>query len=599
MRPALLWLLLVAPLAVAAPGTKDAPVPADESLGLVPADATIVLQLNGHERFKQRVTKMVENALPDQAKKIAAQLDTWMGEALMGRDLKAIRGDARIYFCVSELQKLPDAADVTILLPIKDFDDFKKTFLIDDERKSMQKEKGFDTVTIEAMVFHLVPVKGYVAVVSNADTAKKIAEGKAGGLAALMSPDTLQGFLGADLSVFVNMKQVNEKFGEQIKTYKALAGTVFNGGGGLGIQGVSKAQLDVIKALIENVFQMVEDGTGFVLAVDSRPEGVNLRLMEQFAKDTPTAKLLQAAKPDQLEELGTLPGGQVGYSASRLNLKGSSAAALFGGVLTGEDEDAKVKEAIDKIAKEIAGYDQGLNLSANSSLYGGALQITESKDADKLLAAQVKLLKTLTTTSSFANVSLKEKPTVQEKAAKAGPFELTKVVTKFDFDKAVANLPEETREMTKNSMKKAVGGDELTTWLGAANGKYVTVTAKTEALAKAQVEAFLDAGKSIGKDEAFQFTRRQLPRDTSWVMLLDAAQTAHGMFGMFKETAGMIPVPGLPGNLPDLKAPTGKPAYIGVALVLKPEHGSFDLFVPVKAVAAIRDYLGPFFNKDN
>ena len=100
MRPnglkALFWLLLLGTMAQAAPGVKDTPAPLDESINLVPASSTIVLHMNGHERLKQRVNKMVENALPDQSKKLAAQLDTLIAQALDGRDLKAIRGDARI-----------------------------------------------------------------------------------------------------------------------------------------------------------------------------------------------------------------------------------------------------------------------------------------------------------------------------------------------------------------------------------------------------------------------------------------------------------------------------------------------------------------------
>ncbi|WP_020470999.1 hypothetical protein [Zavarzinella formosa] len=601
MRPtglkAVFWLLMIGTITQAAPGAKDTPTPVDESFNLIPAGSSVVLQLNGVERLKQRVNKMVENALPDQSKKIAAQLDTLIADALDGRDLKAIRGDARIYLAVTDLPKILEAPNVIVLLPIKDYDDFKKTFLRDDERKTLQKEKGLDAVSIENMTFFLAPLKGYVALSTDPENVKKIVDGKAGGLSAVMSKDTLQAFMNSDVSLFVNLKDINEKFGEQIKNYKMLAGTIFNNGGGLGVQGISKSQMDMMKAMIETVFQMVEDGVGFVLAIEARPEGVNLRLLEQFGEKTPTNEVLKTSKPDKLPELATLPGGQMGYSASRLNLKGSSAASMLASLVTADDEDEKVKEALGKITKEIAGYDQSLSLSANTALTSGTFAIVESKDDAKMLAAQVKLMNTLKAGSSFANVSLKDKPKVEEKALKAGPFELTKVVTKYDIDKSVAGLPEEARETAKASMKRALGGEELTTWMGAADGKFITLNAKEPADAKALVEKYLDSGKSVGKDEAFQTTRNQMPAEASWLMLLDGAQTAFGVFGMLKDTAGAVP--GFPLAMPELKAPTGKPAYVGIALTLKPEHGSIDVFIPVKAVNEIRKFLGPIFNMDN
>ena len=601
MRPnglkALFWLLLLGTMAQAAPGVKDTPAPLDESINLVPASSTIVLHMNGHERLKQRVNKMVENALPDQSKKLAAQLDTLIAQALDGRDLKAIRGDARIYLALSDLAKVAEAPNATILLPIKDYDDFKKTFLRDEERKNLQKEKGFDAVSIENMTFYMTPAKGYVALATDPENAKKISEGKAGGVSSLMSKDTLKAFSTADVSLFVNLKDVNAQFGDQIKNFKMLAGTIFANGGGFGVQGISKSQMEMLKTLTDGIFQMVEDGVGFVLAVEARPEGINLRLLEQFGDKTPTNEFLKASKPDALAEANTLPAGQMGYSASRLNMKKSAAASLLAGLQAVEDSDPKVAESLAAITKEINGYDQTVTLSTNSSLMNGGLSVVESKDSAKLLAAQIKLMQTLTANSVFSNVNLKEKPKVQEKALKAGPYELTKVVTKYDFDKAVAGFPEEARETAKASMKRALGGDELTTWLGAADGKFLTLISKDPAEAKALIEKYLDASKSVGKDPAFQTTRGQMPAEATWMMLLDGAQTAYGIFGSLKDTAGAVP--GFPLAMPELKAPTGKPAYIGISLILKPEHGSIDLFIPVKAVDEIRKFLGPIFNMDN
>ena len=52
-------------------------------------------------------------------------------------------------------------------------------------------------------------------------------------------------------------------------------------------------------------------------------------------------------------------------------------------------------------------------------------------------------------------------------------------------------------------------------------------------------------------------------------------------------------MPGIPKAVPDAKAPAGKPAYLGIAVVLRPGHGGFELFVPAAAVGPVRKVVEP------
>ena len=73
-------------------------------------------------------------------------------------------------------------------------------------------------------------------------------------------------------------------------------------------------------------------------------------------------------------------------------------------------------------------------------------------------------------------------------------------------------------------------------------------------------------------------------------MFGDSAGVVQAGIEMFKDMVQAMP--GLPGGaIPDLKAPKGKPAYFGVALTLKPQYGTFDLFVPTTAVQQVRKML--------
>jgi hypothetical protein len=596
LRLAAFGLMLLAPgPSVAAPAGKDAATPADESLSLIPPKAIAVVQINGIERVQDRLNKLLQTAVPDKAEQASKAVRDGLADALQGRDLKALRPDGRVLIAIADVERLPDDATLTFLFPVKDADEFKKGFLTDDERKSLKKDGDLETVKWEDRdePFYLVPIKGYVAVSSDKDTARKYAKGEIGGVAKQLSAETAKAFLDSDVALFVNVKEVNARYGDQLKTFKGLAELFLKGDT---VQGVNKAQVEQLKAVIEAAFQVLEDGTAAVLAVELRSDGLNLRGLAQFGEKSGTNLGLQKYKPTPLAQLGTLPTGQVSYSASALNLGGSKSAALLMGSLTADDEDAAAKEVVQGVLRDLGNYDRGVTLSAGQMMGGRGLEITESKDAAKIVDGRLRLLKALTKTGSFANVPLKDKPELREKAQSIGGFTLHAVQVKFDFDKAVADLPEETRATALASMKRAMGGDEMHLWFGSDGTKVLQVTAKDWPEAKGLIDAYLDKGRALDTDPAYQFTRKQLPAEATMLMALDAAQTVYSLFGMVKDTTDAGARAGL--NLPDLKSPDGKPAYLGIALVLKAPHGSFDLFIPASAVGQVRKLIQPLLDKD-
>ncbi|MBO0697382.1 MAG: hypothetical protein J2P46_03220 [Zavarzinella sp.] len=588
-----LMLVAAGPL-VAAPAGKDAATPHDESLALIPPKAIAVVQVNGIERVQERLNKLLQAAVPDKAEQASKAIRDGLADALEGRDLKSIRPDGRVLVAIADVERLPDDATLTFLFPVKDADEFKKGFLTDDERKSLKKDGDLETVKWEERdePFYLVPIKGYVAISSDKDTAQKYAKGEIGGVAKQLTAETAKAFLDSDVSLFINVKEVNAKYGDQLKTFKGLAELFLKGDT---VQGVNKAQMEQIKSIIDAAFQVLEDGTAAVLAVELRSDGLSLRGLAQFGEKTGTNEGLQKYKPTPLAQLGTLPTGQVSYSASALNLGGSKSAALLLGAMTADDEDAAAKKAIEGVLRDLGRLDRGVTLRAGQIMGGPGLEIIESKDAAKIVDARLQLLRALTKTGSFLNVPLKDKPEVKEKAESVGGFSLNAVTVKFDFDKAVVDLPEEGREAARSSMKRALGGDEMHLWFGSSGNQVLQVTAKDWGEAKGLVEAYLDKGRALEKDPAYQFTRKQLPAEATMLVALDAAQTVYSIFGMVKDTGGQAP--GFPAQLPDLKSPDGKPAYLGIALVLKAPHGSFEVFVPASAVGQVRKLLEPLLDK--
>jgi hypothetical protein len=590
-RLAAVALLVLSLTATAAPTGKDPAAPADEALELIPPKAIATVQINGLGRVRDRLDRLLKAAAPDRADQASRAVRDAIADALAGRDTRALRPDGRILVAIADVEKLPDDATLTFLFPVKSGDDFRTQFLTEEERKSLKKDGDLELVQWEDRKepFYLVNLKGYVVVSSDKAAAAAYAKGEIGGVAKQLSADTARTFLDADVGLFVNVREVNAKYGDQLKTVKSLADLFLKGDS---VQGVSKAQLEQLKGVVEAAFTVVEHGTAAVLAAEFRPDGLALRGLAQFADNTATAKALKTYKPAALPELDALPAGQMAYSASVLGQAGPRASALVDAFVV-DDADPAAKETIEGLRKELAAYDRGLTL-ATGKMTGATLETIDSKDAAKIVAARLGMLKALTKEGSFGGVPLKAAPEVTEKAETVGGFALYRARFSYDFDKAVADLPEDQREAAKASAKRSLGGDESAVWLGTDGKTVLQLAAHEWADAKALAEAYLSKAAPLARDEAYQFTRKQLPAEATMLVILDTAQTAHSLYGVLQGAAGAVP--GFPKAVPDAKAPAGKPAYVGFALVLRPGHGGFELFVPAAAVDPVRKLVEPLLD---
>src|SRR5688572_15344376 len=141
----LLFLIVVAAWVATGPALGQAPRAADP-LTLVPPKSVAVIQVNGVERVQGRLNAMLKKAIPDKADEVSKNVRDALAETLAGRDLKGIRGDGRVLVAFSDLEKLPDDITVSFLFPVTSGDDFRKKFLTAEERASLKKDGGLESV---------------------------------------------------------------------------------------------------------------------------------------------------------------------------------------------------------------------------------------------------------------------------------------------------------------------------------------------------------------------------------------------------------------------------------------------------------------------
>jgi len=566
----------------------------DASLSLVPGNAPIVVQVNGFEKARGRLGTFLANALPDLAPKLVQKLDENIKELAAGRDLKVIKKDARLFLVVPDLGDIGESPGVAILVPVTSYADFKKDFLKADERKSLKKDDdGFDVCTFEGKdePIFLVDRKDYLVATNSKDVAKKYTKSDGAGLGKTLSKDTAKAFLDQDAAVYINLQAINKQFGDKIKQFKLILGPLLQMGGM-----VDKKQAELMMEMFDGFVALLEDGTAAVIGAEFRPEGFNFKFTAQFKPQSDTSAFLKKFKPAALAEINSLPSGRQLYAATNFNPFLSKTLSKLLREATADDDNEEAKAAIGEAIKELGELGRSVDVSS-ANLPGNSLEVTEYKDGAKALAAQVKVFKALTKSGSFGNLPLKSKPEIKENAETVGDYKMNFVKFEFDFDKAVEKLPENVREATKASMMK-FAGETTKIWFGQSGGKLIQVSAKDWKEAKALIEGYLDGKNLVSKDEMFAATRKQLPEESTFVVIGDTTRLIEAFYEMMKEQLGAVP--GLPiPMLPELKAPKGKPAYFGVAIVMKAEFFEFDLFVPTTAVAQVRKMFSPLINMDN
>ncbi|MCX7664275.1 MAG: hypothetical protein N2112_01865 [Gemmataceae bacterium] len=603
------WLSIVAILgftlsAWAAPEPKGEAKP--DNLKLLPDNAVVVLQMNGFGRVKERLGKMLAEAAPDKAQEITGLLNSGLEAALGGRDLKPISGTGHLYVAITDFEKITSGGGAVLVMP-GDYNDFKKKVLTDEEQKTLKKdeETGAEVYDLSGGIIksYLIDRKGTIILTSEADLAKKYAKGENGGLEKILTKEQIENFISQDLSIFVNLKEINKRYGDDIKGFKALVGPLLDGLEMGDAQGVSKSQIAAMKGLVDLIFQILEDGNSSIFSIDFRPEGLTLKAIANFGAETSSNKFLKAIKPESFPELDKLPSGHTFYSIEKLDIRGTKAGALLGAFSDITDEDEKVAKTLEELNKKLAELNPGIAISISDAMGTNGLDIVISKDADKFLDTNVKIFKASTNKSQYGGTPIKAAPKITPDAEKQGNLKFTRVEILLDFDKALIDVEDNLKPIIKKTLERAYGAEgKINLWLGSDGTNFMTVKAKDWTAAKKLIDEYTSNKNPLSSDTAFKETRKNLAQNANMISLFETAKTIYGLYtfgrDLFQGIGGAIP--GLPPvALPELKAPEGKATYIGLSVSLKPETAEITIFVPASGFKEARKLLAPLIDRDN
>ena len=534
-----------------------------------------MLQLHGVERTKNRLVTMVRNAVPEFGGLLEAKLNGALQAGVQGRQIKGLAPDGPIFLVMTSMPKAGGTPSAAAIIRVTSYTEFRNGVLTAEERKAIKSEGGFECVTVNDQTLCFVDRKNGYAVVTSDKEAAALFTKDVAGLDKQLNPALSKKLLDADVSLYINMAAINKEYGTQIQFGRGLAEMMIQQAGGQ--IGNVQENLDLIKKVLAALFQGVGDSKDLLLAAEFRPEGLALHGEDQFLAKSKTGENLKGASPGAVAGLDRLPPNQMGYIGLQIDdtLFQAFQAMLFG--LPGGDE--KLSQAAKDALKTLLEAKPRERLdSFNIPLAG--LQTIKFDNPAKATEGVLKLLQSLGTGDVYQSFVIKGKPEIKPKAEKHRGFELNHVSLAWDLDKVAANAlggrgDADAKKAMLQVMQKMIG-DGLKLWFGTDGKQYLQVVAKDWDAARKLMDEYLDGKTTVGQQASFREARKQMPAEVTMLGLMDFVPYSRSVFDVIKATLGdQIP---LPPNYP--AAVPLRSSYLGFALVLKPENGGFDVWIP-------------------
>jgi hypothetical protein len=586
-----LTLILAAPVA-AAPGGED-----ESPLAQVPAGSPIVVQIHGFERTKERLITLIKNAVPDLAKMAEDAIEDGIKKGLEGRELKGMAKDGPILITFTEMPKKgEDVPKIAVLVKVTKYADFRDGILTEEERKGVKADPaGYEEAVIMNEAVYFVDRKGYAVVTPHKDVAVQFTKNQPG-IDKTLDKTLAKKLLESDLSVYVDTVAVRKEYGDQIKEFRTQIEKLFEEGG-IGVGGANKANLEMMKLVMDPAFQAFEDSKAFLFTIEFRPEGLALHAQATVAPDSKTNVLLKAVKPTAMTELAGLPAERMVYTASHLAPEYLKKFGPFVYGITNDPDSKEAKTLLDAV-NQIAKSNPKLSLKATSVPPGG-IESWTYEDPVVASTSQLRLFESLKGGESYLSVVLKDKPEIKASAKKHRGYDLHYVNLTWDLEATVAKslpampgggaFPAEFQIKMVEGMKKLMG-DGSKVWFGTDGKKgFVSIVADDWESAQKLLDNYLDKKGTLGEQKAYTESRKHLPTDATLIALVDVPAYAAIMTDYAQNIlGGLLPIP--PGLL--TPAVKGKTHYMGFSVTLQPERGSVDFWLPASAVSELYKMYG-------
>jgi hypothetical protein len=578
-------------------------IAADSPLSQVPADTPVVVHVRGFEHTKQRLVTMAKNALPYLAPQTWDKFNADIEKALDGRSLKGLPKDGSVFVAIFDLAATFTGnvdedgviVEYAVIVQVTSLSDFRDAALKADERKALKKDPaGYEQVRINNRDFYFINREQYAVATPSKALALRFAK-KQAGLDSTLPKDLASRLLNADAAVYLNMAALTKTYAEQIKQFRQEVEKIM--GQSANLNGAEKSTMEMAKRLASPVFQGMVDTRALVASFHFRPEGWKLRVDASVGKDSKTNTLLEDFKSSAFAELSKLPAGALSYIGMAVDSKlFNDFMPLVLGFL--DDPNSPEGKAYIGALQALTEAKPGSMVESFTMPVSG-LTVWDYQYPDKAAAAHLEMMQHIKAGNTYMSRVIKGQPELKPNALTYRGFKLHSACYTWDLDNMIgqaSGAPIRTdaqKEQMKNVMKKMLG-ERMNYWFGSNGKSFVMLAGDNWEGARQQLDAYLDGKQTIANDTALQEARKQLPAQATVLSLIDAPRYGELISGFMRAS---LPLgANRHSNVLFSRDPEGKSSFLGMALTLKTERASFELWIPVAAVAEFRRVFEPLFD---
>ncbi len=202
--------------------------------------------------------------------------------------------------------------------------------------------------------------------------------------------------------------------------------------------------------------------------------------------------------------------------------------------------------------------------------------------------AQIQLLESLTTGTTYLSGMLKEKAVIKRKAQKYGAFQLTSIKLVWDLQKMVDESTQPMTDQQKKAMKETLRkllGEGTLTWYGTDGKVVVQVTAADWPAAQKLLDDYFKGKNTIAEEGNYRNVRKELPAEPTALFLFDLVRYVATVFNVIRPQ--LEDKLSLPANYPQVGKL--KPSFGGAAVTLRPDRGTVDLYFSAQTLKDVFD----------
>jgi hypothetical protein len=564
---------------------------ADSPLSQIPAETAVLFHVRGVERTRDRLHTMVKHAVPDLTPQTWDTIDPWMAKIFDPPVLKCLPKDGSLFVAVFEPAE--GVAEYAAILQVTSYAAFRDAALKPEDRKTLKADPaGYEQVRINDRELYLLDRAEYAVATPSKALALRLAK-RPVGLDGTLPADLAGRLLDADAAVFLNAAALNKTHAEQIKQFRQAFEKM---GLSANLSGAQKSSMEMARRVAGPVFQGLADTQAVVASFDFRPDGLKLRVDASAGKGSKSNTLLEDFKSSAFAELSKLPAGALGYVGVEVDSK------LFRDLLPFmlgflDDPKSQGGRAYAQALRALGAAEPGSMVECFTVPASG-LTVWNCQYPDKASAAQLELMKHLKAGNVYTSRVIKGEPEITADAKTYRGFKLHSASFTWDLDAMIdqgadGRVPTDAqKQQTKDAMKRLVG-ERVNYWFGSNGTSVVTLADDNWEAARKRLDLYLDGKLTIADEKDFRETREHLPARATVIGLMDARRYAEliaDFVHAFDARAA-----GRPPTAASSRAPAGKASFLGVAVTLKSERASFELWIPVTAVGEFRSALRPFF----